>query len=74
LLVLMLRKSTTHYWEKWFPQLCKKGRDIRFAVLIDPELYEKLNQDILKSLVLEPTGSKDKGVSFFLFPRVTEVL
>ena len=72
LLVLFLRKSMTHLWEKLFPGRLREKRDIRFAVLISLELYEKLPQHIRDLLFLEPTDIKSRGISHFLLVKVVE--
>jgi hypothetical protein len=72
-LVLMLRKTMTRYWDRIFPELCtEKTTDLRFAVLINPEIYATIPVHIRESLLLETTNSEDKGFTFFLLDGVVE--
>lgn len=74
LVVLLNKHMTATSWEQNFPHLQSEGVDIRFAVMIHPDVWDRLSADLRWRLFLEPTSKGFLNKSYFLFEGVEEGL
>ena len=72
LVVLFNKHMTMNLWDKNFPHLQKEGVDIRFAVMVHPDVWDRLGSDMQWRLFLEPTHKGFFNRSYFLFEGVDE--